>query len=347
MAYTVPSKEAVMTLLILLLTPHAAVVRAQILDVVSSPPPGPAPAAKPHSVSAASASNTSNITSAANLPNISATAAPAAAATAVNVSLLDAINAANGNIGNVVDMFKASNNTRAMAQRAPSGGGDSSSSSSSNKAQPQTLAGQKVEAVAQQKQNVEQAREQKQQARENAASRVPDKISTGLNETEFAIFLADFRANFGSGKNIQELRNLYHETDVYQAKQLATRIYNTLTAAAQLGIAAIQAGPFAIIGLIVIGLGLAGAITSLIASILYAAASGISVYVAVAAAINNGCSAGAGSGEPTAGYTVDDTGTTVVDITNRLGDGGGGGGSGGGSGGADGGSGSGGGSSGG
>ncbi len=42
------------------------------------------------------------------------------------------------------------------------------------------------------------------------------------------------------GKNIEELRALWQETDVKKAKDLATRIYNTLAAAAQLGIAALQ-----------------------------------------------------------------------------------------------------------
>lgn len=47
-------------------------------------------------------------------------------------------------------------------------------------------------------------------------------------------------ASYCTGKNIEGLRALYQETDVAMAKDLATRIYNTLTAAKQLGIAAIQ-----------------------------------------------------------------------------------------------------------
>ncbi|GLC44131.1 hypothetical protein PLESTM_001559300 [Pleodorina starrii] len=132
---------------------------------------------------------------------------------------------------------------------------------------------------------------------ENLAGRVPDRVRTGINETELALFLADFRANFGSGANLEEARTLWQETDVYRASQLGRTVYNTLTAAAQLGIAAIQAGPFAVIGLIVISLGLASSITSLIGGILYASASGVGLYASVATAISNQCSAGTASSD--------------------------------------------------
>jgi hypothetical protein len=65
-------------------------------------------------------------------------------------------------------------------------------------------------------------------------------------------------------------------------REPARPLSHPLQAAAQLGISAVTAGPFALIGLIVISLGLAAAITSTVAGALYASASAVGLYVAIA-----------------------------------------------------------------
>ncbi|PNW74990.1 hypothetical protein CHLRE_12g501351v5 [Chlamydomonas reinhardtii] len=80
-----------------------------------------------------------------------------------------------------------------------------------------------------------------------------------------------------------------------------------------------QAGPFAIIGLVVIGLGLAAAITSLVAGALYAIASAVGLYVSIAAATINECTPASNT------TTTTSTGTTPVPDIGSGGTGGGGG----------------------
>ncbi|EFJ51007.1 hypothetical protein VOLCADRAFT_116575 [Volvox carteri f. nagariensis] len=306
-----------------------AVVRAQILDMTAPPKGSAAPSAVAAGLDARS-HNSAAATSPGGGTGSGGTSASAdnGNSKASFVNLVDAINAAGGNIANVVGIFRPSPSNmtaaaRSMAQTGWDGlkggdggggeggggeagggggggdgggeGGGNGGGESEGAPEPETLAGQKVQTLAESQQKIEEARQQKQQAREDAAGKVPDRIRTGLNETEFAIFLADFRANFGSGKNIESLRALYQETDVYKAKDLATKVYNTLNSAAQLGIAALQAGPFALIGLIVIALGLASSITSLVAGILYAAGSAVGLYADIDTAISTG-GGGAGGG---------------------------------------------------
>lgn len=67
-----------------------------------------------------------------------------------------------------------------------------------------------------------------------------------------------------------------------------------------------QAGPFAIIGLVVIGLGLAAAITSLVAGALYAIASAVGEWVVRGGVI---CVWRGGTGVCWAGAGVGDAGT--------------------------------------
>ncbi|KAG2445773.1 hypothetical protein HXX76_000377 [Chlamydomonas incerta] len=166
---------------------------------------------------------------------------------------------------------------------------------------------------------VQEAKATHQEAADAAAGEVVDVPKTGINETMVAEFLANFRANFGSGANLQALQDIAASSSVKQLTDLATKVYNTLVAAAQLGITAITAGPFAVIGLVVIGLGLASAITSLVAGALYAAASAVGLYVSIAAAINNQCAPGTNTTS-----TTTSTGTTPVPDTGGAGGGGGG-----------------------
>ncbi|KAG2451429.1 hypothetical protein HYH02_004028 [Chlamydomonas schloesseri] len=172
------------------------------------------------------------------------------------------------------------------------------------------------------RETVQEAKDKHQEAADAAAAEVVDVPKTGINETMVAEFLANFRANFGSGANLQAIQDIAASSSVKQLTDLGTTVYNTLVSAAQLGITALTAGPFAVIGLLVIGLGLASAITSLVAGTLYASASAVGLYVSIAAAINNECAPADNSTS-----TTTSTGTTPVPNT-----GGGGGGSGGGGG---------------
>ncbi|KAG2484228.1 hypothetical protein HYH03_016963 [Edaphochlamys debaryana] len=230
------AEAAVLTIFVLLLTPHTAVVRAQVLDMATDP-----------------ASN-------ATAPAVAgSTPAPAAAAMAQSGgSVIDALAAAGGNVASVVDQFKAASDPATEAALA-------------------------------------------------AAAKVPDPIKTGVNETAVAEFLATFHQNFGTGANLAALKGFRESSSIAAAYAQGTTVYNTLVAAAQLGITAITAGPFAVIGLLVIALGLGSAITSLLGGILYAAGSAVGLYVSIAAAIGNECAPSTDTGGDTT-----NTGTTPV-----------------------------------
>ncbi|KXZ48117.1 hypothetical protein GPECTOR_30g213 [Gonium pectorale] len=132
-----------------------------------------------------------------------------------------------------------------------------------------------------------------QEAADAATARVPDLVRTGINETQVAEFYAQFAQNFGSGANLQAIQDIWASSNIKQLSDQARTVRDTLLSAAQLGIAAITAGPFAVIGLIVIGLGLASAITSLLGGILYAAASAVGLYVTLAGITSSECEAAA------------------------------------------------------